>query len=388
MVLCPWLLWMALSTGRIRWFILLGVVLPMCSLTYQAALVIPPWIALVCGICWLASSRFRTRYTVPLLVTALSAAVFFAPMLAVYSKSPTSFASRRGSVIFSGLPLTQQHLEKAHGEHYVRNAFLDNLRGALLVFSKTDDRALQYGFQQGGVMDDVTAAAFVLGLAVSLPRLGNHAYWPLLLGLFLNWFLGGVLTVDAPRYHRISAMAFLMYVIPALYGREIVQTARETFGRRGTVSASIVVATGLVAAAFLNFRLYFIQHDHRPDLVREARRTCLAIESRDAGPDCITFVQAGPFLPTVKHQAQLLVAGDRRVEAFRDLSEVQIPSKGAYTRAMFLIGPEAKSIRTALQRRFPGGRLEQGILRFYRVEHLYDKYTVRLNQADTVPSSQ
>jgi len=380
MVICPWLLWKAVSTGKVRWFILAGVLLPVCFLTYQSALVVPAWLGLVVAIFWVLSGRFRRRYTVPVLVMALSALVFFAPMTAVYAKNPKSFISRRSSMIFSDFPSTQSHLQGAYGEHYVGKAFLDNLRGALLVFSSTNDKALQYGYKGGGIMDDLTAAALVLGLAVAIPRLGNPAYWPLVLGIVLNWFLGGTLTVNAPRFHRISAMAFLMYLLPALYGREVIRATREAFGRRGMMAASAVVATGLVLVGFLNYRLYFIDYDHQPNHKMEALRTYLALESRDAGPDCVTFAHWGPFPKTLKHQAQLLIAGDRRVEGFQNVEDIRIPMDRKYTKALFLVDPKAESVRKALMKRFPGGVLEEGIIPGFREEHMYDRYAVPLGE--------
>jgi 4-amino-4-deoxy-L-arabinose transferase-like glycosyltransferase len=389
MAICAWALWKAVSTGRARWFIITGVLLPMSFLTYQAAVLIPVWLGLVILVCWIPSSRFRKRYTVSFLLTGLAAVIFFTPMLAVYKGSPTAFVSRRSSMIFSSSPSTQKHLKGAYGEDFVWGAFRANLKRGLLLFSSSKDNALQYDYKQGGIMDDATAAALILGLAVGLVRLRSYAYWPLLLGIFMNWFLGGVLTVDAPKYHRVSAMAMVMYFAPALWGREIIQNAREAAGRKGTVAAGVLLAAGLVVVGMTNFRLYFIDFDHQSRHRREALRSCVAIDSRDAGPSNITYVHWGPFPKDLRHQAQQLVGEGAHVEGFKNLEEVKLPAdRGEFSTAMFLIEPGAKTLLDQLRERFPNGRLEKRILPHFEPEYLYDRYIVPLGQTGETPSSQ
>jgi hypothetical protein len=360
----------------------------MSFLTYQAAVLIPVWLGAVVFICWVVSSRFRKRHTVSLLLTLLSAVIFFAPMLAVYTRHPSTFISRRSSMIFSSSPSTQKHLKGGYGEDYVRGAFVANLKRAILVFSSSKDNALQYGYKEGGITDDVTAAAFILGLGVCLPRLAGYAYWPMVLGIFMNWFLGGVLTVDAPRYHRISAMALAMYFIPMLWGRELVQTAREAWGRWGTAAAGALLGAGLIVVAFLNFRLYFIGYDHQHRHRKEAMRTCVAIDSRDAGPKNITYVHTGPFPRDFRHQTQQLIGGTARVEGFANLSEVKIPSGEGFSTAMFLIEPEATNLFEELRTRFPEGQLEERLVPHFDPEHLYSRYIIPLDQSLGAPPSQ
>lgn len=376
--LCGWLLWKAITTGKARWFILTGISLSLTLFTSNAAVAIPVWLILVVILFFIFSRRIFKRYIVSTLLSFLASVIFFAPMLGIYTKNSDKFLVRRNSMMFSAHPNSVQHMKHSFGENYLPKIFLHNLKQAVLVFNRSSDTGQHYGYTCGGILDDIAASAFILGLAVAIPRLGYFAYWPIFLGLFLNWFLGGVLCMNAVSYTSIAGMACLVYFVPMLWGRELLETAQEAFGRFGVILAGGFLTIGLIIVSVMNFRLYFVCHDVRHGNLGEVKRSCIALDARDDGQENITFVPEEVFPTNFQHEAHRFIAGSQQVQAVEELSEIQIPLDRGFKTATFLIPLNDESSLQRLREHFPQGKLEARKLLFRNPSHIYDRYIVPL----------
>ncbi len=377
-VICGWLLWKAVKTGRVRWFILFGISLAACLVTYQGALAIPLWLGLLVVVAWVTSPRFRKRYTMSLPLVLVSSIIVLAPMAATYKREPDHFISRRSSLVFSKNESTIRHMKSCYGEDYVRNTLLANLKNSLLAFHRPKDSCLEYGCKVAGMLDSVTAALFVVGLGVALARPLNPRFGAVLLIVVLNWLMGGILAVPAPHFSRLSGMAFVFYTIPLFWCWELLQNAKETGKRWGTFLVGSVLTVGLVFVAYLNFRIYYIDFDHQQPSFNEAFRSSIALDTRDQGPANVTYVLKDRFPTNFRHETQQFVGKSRQVFAFAQLDEVTFPQDSTLTSATFIIPVEDENLLAQLRQRFPNGRIEKRILPHFKPEHIYNRYIVPL----------
>jgi hypothetical protein len=117
------------------------------------------------------------------------------------------------------------------------------------------------GYRRGGMLDDVSAALFVLGLGIALRRLrsgrdGFVAYWWL-----ATVISGGIATVDPPSFVRMVGLLPAVTLFAAL--------PLEWLTRRAAAAAyqtaAAVLAVALVgAAAWQNYRTYFVEFAQAP----------------------------------------------------------------------------------------------------------------------------
>jgi hypothetical protein len=377
-VICGWLLWKAVKTGGARWFILTGVFLAACLVTYQGALVIPLWLGILVAIAWTISPSFRRRYTTSLPLILVSAIIALSPMAATYTKEPGHFLSRRGSLVFTKDEGTIEHMKSSYGENYLPNTLRANLKNSLLAFHRPKDSCQEYGCKVGGMLDSVTAALFVVGLAVAVARPLNPRFGAFLSIIVLNWLMGGILAVPAPHFSRLSGMAFVIYSIPLFWGWELLQNGREAGNRLGTVLVGSFLAAGLVVVALLNFRLYFVDFDRQEPNRNEALRSSIALDTRNDGPANITYVLTDRFPTGFSHESQQFVGGSRRVLSFAQPDEMTIPRDAGLSSATFIIPVDDNGLLEKLRQRFPNGRLEERILPHYNPEHIYNRYIVPL----------
>jgi 4-amino-4-deoxy-L-arabinose transferase-like glycosyltransferase len=377
--ICAFLLWKSIDTGRLRWFVLLGCFLAMCTLTYQGAFIVPLWLGIVILYMLVFSFRFLKRYIVSFVVAFLVSVIFLAPMGAWYEQEPEQFMSRRSSMIFNKDANTVRRLTDAYKtEDYLMPALADNLRKGLLLFHRPEDMCLQYGYRVGGIVDRYTAAALVLGLAIALSRIWHPVYLAVFLGVALNWVMGAIIATPAPYYSRLAGMAFIMFAVPSLWGREIVQNARESAGNWGTTVASVLLGAALVWVGYVNFRLYFVDYDAEQAVSGEAYRACLALDARDDGPQNITYVFKRAFPTNFRHRTHMFVSRDRTLKSFQKVDDIEVP-EARFNRLTIVIPHHNKWLHNEVRKRFPIGDLEERKMAFREPEIIYDRYVVPLD---------
>jgi hypothetical protein len=383
-IACAWLLWRGLRTNRRYWFVAAGAAIACCALTYHAALVVPLWLGLSVGLAWFISPRLRARYTSNLVLTAVTVVVVLAPMIGTWAAHPESFISRSGSMVFASDPGSVRHMKAGFGEDYLPALLKHNLGRALQLFSSTGDSNLQYGYQQGGMLDDLSAVLLAAGLGVGLAWRRRRQVWPVLIGLGLTWLLGAVLTMDAVQYSRVAGLMLLVCVPQAWLVAALLAAADLAGGRVALRVAAAALAIALAWVGWVNFDLYFVRHD-RASPPAEVQRTVIARDARDDGPSTVTLVSSADLQTDFDHQAYAFVAAGRRVEAFTDPEQVVVPPDGAYSRIVVVLGENETALRERLMRRFPGARLEHRRVRWYPVEPLFDRLVIAPEDAAQRP---
>jgi len=251
--------WRGVNTGRTVNYVGAGIVLGLCLYTYNAGqLVIVVWLA--CVAIAALRSRHRSAYGRAALLTFAVLCMTIAPLVA----RVTDGLQFRGT--------WQQWLALGRGRQVVTQVVdfvqAGNVDGAVaymrsqtsttwLGFFALPSKAYGLGYRDGGMSDDVTAALFLLGLALCLfGRFRSRgdflvAWWA------ITTLLGSVLTHDPPIFQRLVGLLPAVAILAALPLDSALDWAQGE--RRKRIVAAMLV-TGLVAAAvWQNWRTYFVE---------------------------------------------------------------------------------------------------------------------------------
>jgi len=374
-IVCAWLLWKALRTGRAGWFVAAGSSLALCGLTYHAALAVPLWLALVVGAAWLASREVVERHGAGLVLALIAAAVVLAPEVGSWSARPGSFIGRSGSMIFTTDADSVRHMKACFGEDYLPAVLEHNLGRALQLFSTVGDSNLQYGYHCGGMLDHASAALLFAGLGVGLGWRRRAQVWPVLVGIALTWVLGAVLTLDAVQYSRVTGLMLLVCIPQAWCVVALLAGAERAGGVVARRAAVAVVLVGLAWVGWINLDLYFVCHDRAAPLTA-VQQTVIARDARDDGPSTETFISAAVLPTDLRHRTPVFLAAGRWIEAFTDPTRVAFPSDGRVRRLVVVLAASETELRSRLMARFPDAVLERRRVRWYREDPLFDRLVI------------
>lgn len=347
-VLALWLLLLVWYEHRLSAAIWCGMALGLGIQTYYASRLVPLLLAVTCAL-WLASSEksLRRRRAANFAIIVVVALAIAAPMLSYFSQHWDDLWSRtRDTSIFT--PRAREHLAYSYGTNDLGAIFWIQLRKAAGLFHLNGDTSVQYGYP-GPLLDPVSGALFVLGLAAWGARLLTRRGQAMLLWLLVPVIAGAALTIDTPFYPRISgAMPFA--AITVAYGLHRLTTAlgalRPIRFVRGAEHALLAAVLAVVLAA--NIRTYFIDYAprHRHSIFVEMSEWI-----RAHGADRTTYLVGGAPRVFVRHGTiQFLTYGyeTRDILNLEDFLRTQRPAR---SESAFVILPNGKSLIPKLQER-------------------------------------
>lgn len=251
-------LWRALNSGSGVAWLWAGVTTAWCLYSYNAGQLVPPLVFGWLLLGGLRPTRLRTHWRGAALLTAAFALTLF-PYLYNFTDG-FSFGPNWGQ--FTVMARNRQSLGRAMDAWQstgIGAAWDIVQRQAVytwLGFGVLPGANYPLGYRRGGMLDDISAALFVLGLAIALRRLrrGGEAfvgYW--WLGTVVA---GGIATIDPPSFVRLVGLLPALAIFAAL--------PLEWLTRPGTGAANLAIGTvlalGLSAGAvWQNYRTYFIE---------------------------------------------------------------------------------------------------------------------------------
>jgi Dolichyl-phosphate-mannose-protein mannosyltransferase/PA14 domain len=251
-------LWRALNGGSALAYLWAGVATAWCLYSYNAGQLVPP---LVFG--WLLlgalvrPARIRTHWRGALLLGAAFALTLF-PYL-YYFTDGFGFAQNWGQ--FTVMARNRQSLGRAleawqtagfapAWEILSRQAWY-----TWLGFGVLPGANYPLGYRRGGMLDDVSAALFVLGLGISIRRLlhARDAFVP-------YWWLGtvvagGIATIDPPSFVRLVGLLPALAMLAAL---PVEWLTTYHAGRAPRLIGAVLALALAVGAAWDNYRTYFV----------------------------------------------------------------------------------------------------------------------------------
>lgn len=258
-------LWYDFRLGAAVWC---GILLGVGIQTYYATRLAPVLLAAT-FLLWLAGTPWARVWTRSLrfVVLVIAAAATAAPMIGYFSNHWDAFMARtRGTSIFSEESI--RHLSYGYRTDDFGEILAIQTKQALTLFNLTGDTSVQYSYR-GGLLEPVSAAFFILGLAVLLARPLRRRNLLVLLWLAVPTFAGAALTIDTPFYPRISGIMPFVAITVALGLHSFLCSIREALaGRTGRIVSAGVTALVLLFVFANNLWTYFVEyapnHRHSP----------------------------------------------------------------------------------------------------------------------------
>lgn len=163
------------------------------------------------------------------------------------------------------------------------------------------------GYRHGGMVDDVSAALFVLGLAIALrrlraPRDAFPLYW-----WMVTVLVGGIATVDPPSFVRMVGLVPAVTLLAAVPLDTLLATPLGWPRRRAL--ARVAVAGLIGAAAWINWQTYFVR---------------FANTVADSNSELVRYVETRPADERVA-----LLGAEHHLGIRREMFDIQLPGRGA-----------------------------------------------------------
>jgi len=302
------------------------------------------------------SSAFTWHFWQNALVGGLASAVFFLPLFRYAYDYPQMFWLRASSrLIASGERINYWQL------------FWQNSRDAWLMFNYRGDSVYANNLPHSPMLDDVTAALFVLGLVYLLWQLLRYADRRSLYVLvsmaimLLPSILSFNFTGENPSAVRTGGAIPVVMITAALpLWAAWHYTGRQVAGRFVRTLAALTTMLLLAAALYANFNWYFVEYD------QNYRRTSLnhselAFATQD-------FIARGGKLEDVYHIAYpywtdtrviAILNGqpywNQAIHRAEDIARLAVPDH----RQLFLLNVADADARNALTEALPQGQLSR-----------------------------
>jgi hypothetical protein len=258
------------------WWALSGVLFGLTFMTYVGADLELAAVSAVVVLRFLLDGRFRALAWPGVLLLPLGFLVGAAPLLVVFKEDGQYVLAR----------INQVSVFNEYADWNQRIAAIEtNLRLHLLMFTVAGDSNGRHNLPGAPMLDAITGACFLLGLGITIRRLG-HWFFLLLFAWFVACMLGGILALEfeAPQSARtigaVAPIALIAALPLVLLARAVwsgTLSALQVSGRRlGTregmeqrawqarliasiaAGAVLSIPLGLVFAA--NSNGYFVQH--------------------------------------------------------------------------------------------------------------------------------
>ena len=297
-----------------------------------------------------------------------AAATVVAPLTVYLNKHPEIFWARvENTFIFAGKDEMEQW-----------PALWENLRRHLLMFNVVGDPNGRHNLPGAPMLDNVTAALWILGNAYALRHIWQPRYLLLVAWLFFM-LMGGVFSLDfeAPQSLRANGTlpaAYLLATIPlGVLARAWGLAAQPYYPHLLRVPALAILGT----VAFLNLHTYFVRQA-QDFAVWNAYSTPETLAARllaELEPETdayvISFFQGHPTLRFLAHNAPPPQTLDTLDQFPLDVA----PGRGA----LLILNAEARSLYEEARRLYPNAQFAEVTPPFPGPPVLY---TVRLAPSD------
>ena len=365
-VLAVWFFVRMLRAPRLGGAVWCGIALGFGIQSYFAVRLVPVLLVLTWIVWVVGTARAvlleRTRWLVTAGIAALATV---APMIGYFWGHWDLFWARtRGTSIFAEGGF--KHLSYGYQTDELWRIVWIQAQRTLPLFNRSGDTSLQYGFRDGGLFEPVTAVLFVLGLAVVLARPTQRRHLLVLLWTIVPVVLGGMLTIDAPFYPRLSGCVPFAALIAAVGLHRTLDSLRTVAaGRLGAATTLLIAAATLTAVGVNNVRSYFFhyapQHIHGPGVP-------LGTWIREHGTGKTTYM-LGPGFP-IKHGTVRFLAHGLTTQDIPDLTSYLAENRFDPGTSLFIAMAPNRALLDTLQRvagplRIEAHRDHSGTIIFY-----------------------
>lgn len=281
------------------------------------------------------------RFWYGALIGAAVALLVVAPLLVFAYKQPDIFWARiENTSLFAGRTLSEAW-----------PLLVENIRKHFLMFNWHGDPNGRHNLPGAPMLDSITAALFVAGVAYSLRRILEPRYLLLLVWVLIS-LLGGILSLDfeAPQALRANgAMApvYLLAVIPlALLLRGWALTGGRYYPRLLYAPAGLLVA----AVALLNWQTYFDRqaNDFAVWNAYSTPETLAAEMIADLDPNVAAYVTSYFH----GHPTMRFLAGDKAYGRIETTDQLPLILDSARP-ALFILNADGRAFYEEARRMYP-----------------------------------
>ena len=271
--LALYLWWRGVNGGRALSYLWAGIATGWCMYSYNAGQLVPPLLFAWMGLAAVFAPRRVASYWRAAALTFAGFVLTLFPY-AFYFTDRFTFGSNwyQWSFMARDRQVLSQIIEtwRASGFDAAASMLWRQVQTTWLGFQVLPGGGYVLGYRGGGMLDDVSAPLFVLGLAMTVRRLpgGREAF--VLYWWFVTFVVGGIMTSAPPSFVR---MVGLLPAVSILAAQPLELIARIAPDRIARVGGGLLVAAFLGAAAWENWRTYFVEYPARPaDPVSEVAR--------------------------------------------------------------------------------------------------------------------
>jgi hypothetical protein len=236
-----------------------GVVTGVACQTYYAA-----WLTPVIIVVWALIRAVSNRAQAPtivkgLIVTIALLLLTLAPLLAFYAQD-SEYATSRPNAVFLFSEYNAHHVADAYGTTVRARLLAKNAVRLLGLFvGSSGDHAHQYGLQHQFI-DPFVLLLFLGGLVYSLTQLrapGVQLLWIWFLGTLVA---GGLLMIDAPFSPRLTGIAAIVMLFPALLIDKIFDVHWVRTRRWVSIGITVTVVVLIVGSIWWNLHMTFVRY--------------------------------------------------------------------------------------------------------------------------------
>jgi hypothetical protein len=272
-------------------------------------------------------------------VVVLTATATAAPIIGHFIRHPDALMARtRGVNMFSAASI--QHLSQGYHTDNVFQILLIQLKRTLTLFNIAGDTSLQYGYRAGGLLEPLSAAFFVLGVAVLVARPRVRRNQLGLTWLAVPTLAGSALMVDAPSYVHISGIMPFVALTVAVGVGSFVTSVREAWPvPAGRVVAGALTAVIPVCAVSINLWTYFVEYAPRH---RHSAAVDISTFVREYGRDKTTYMVGGAPAFFIKHETIRFLTYGYETSDIADLASYVRQSPLDPARSIFVVMPRGQ----------------------------------------------
>ena len=326
-------------------FLLVGLVLGLGLLAYDALRLLPLVVVLSLFLLWLGRHLRLAELVSALAIVLLAALTAATPALFALHKDPKAFWGRAKDVV----------IWRNRTPWQAREDILANVWDHLAMFQFRGDRNGRHNLPGSPMLDGPAAAFFLLGMAVSLSGWRRPASLLPLVWLG-GMLLQGMLTLrfESPQALRSIGAIPAAYLIAALPFVRLLVLWQEAFAARGSLPVRLLLLCGGLWALVAGYRGFFLRQarDFAVWSAFSTAETVMAREVARLGPG--HRVEIDPLLsrhPTMRLLAPWFV----EPEPFSAPTLLPLPEGGEKGTVLFITPTNGELARLA-ERWYPGAQ--------------------------------
>lgn len=245
--------WRGLHHGRLIDWGLAGLLAGFSMYFYYASRVVPVILAIFLLYLIVVQKGFLQRFYLHIALLALGGLLVCAPLGLFFIERPQEWTARAvENSVFQNRPRLEERYQTAN----TVDLAWQQIKQTALIFYNRGDASSFYETGQPAINPWV-AALFTLGLAYATVRWRDPRFFFCSLWFWLNFLMGGVLSIDTPYLPRLVGLLPVVFVFAALAANRAIEALSTLHSRLTNLASAAGIAVLVLAAGWGDLALYF-----------------------------------------------------------------------------------------------------------------------------------